>query len=288
MNDRSIVSGLLESLPWGQPGKRQLNPMQHKFVVIKPSILNMKRLKTRHLKGPRFMNTLPALTAGRYFLLFTLVFFAWPTISHAQQTQHGTHKIDAAGKDRSREAKQIDLVVFGDSLGDRHLQFFLKSNPGFGEKWERAYAAGQPEVSADGRFVAIRGLSRERFFGQDIRKNHLALQLRYGDTGLDDAGDDPKYDSAGGSESCSENEQVWIRAVYVVGSAKAPEWPWEKWLERIGRDPSGVKERSLGSYVRPRPLHLEPGQRRTLHVRAPVRHLKPGVQEVKWLDILFR
>ncbi|MBS3776606.1 MAG: hypothetical protein KGY70_15525, partial [Bacteroidales bacterium] len=69
---------------------------------------------------------------------------------------------------------------------------------------------------------------------------------------------------------------------------EASGWSWTQWKEKITGDPAAVKALSLASHVRPRPRSLAPGDCWTVHVEALVRHLRPGVQEVKWLDILFR
>ena len=56
----------------------------------------------------------------------------------------------------------------------------------------------------------------------------------------------------------------------------------------VATEPAVVRRHSLAVYERPRPARLRPGTPFIDHVEAPVRHRKPGVTEVEWLELLFQ
>ena len=178
--------------------------------------------------------------------------------------------------------EHFDLIILGDHLSEDDLRFGLKTNPGYGEQWEEL-GEERSEVSQGCRFLKYSDLSLAKYFGHDIRENYLPLRI-----------DRPGVDTGGKVaprtvDDGAEKDKVRVRAVYVVAAGgKASGWSWDQWQERILHDPGRVKSLSLASHVRPRPQSMHPGQSWTVHVEAPVRHLPPGVQEVKWLDILFR
>jgi len=163
---------------------------------------------------------------------------------------------------KSSEGEQFDLVVYGKHLDATTLSVELKSNPMFGSSWESAEGKS---IIQGGQLLVIKNLSRERYLGQDIRENCLALRL--------------------GAEGA---KPVEISAVYALSSGNSDkEIPLEELQEAIERRPDDIRVISLASHVRPRPYVLEPDASWTEHVEADVRQFKPGIREVQWLDILF-
>lgn len=49
-----------------------------------------------------------------------------------------------------------------------------------------------------------------------------------------------------------------------------------------------VRRHSVALHVRPRPVQLSADTPFIEHLEAPIRHRKPGVMEVEWLEILFQ
>ncbi|MBS3806654.1 MAG: hypothetical protein KGY60_04055, partial [Bacteroidales bacterium] len=145
------------------------------------------------------------------------------------------------------------LMVFGDHLETENLQISLKTNPGYGEEWQKL-GRQRGEVSQNGQFLKYSDFSLEEYFGHDIRENYLPLRIsRQGD------GSESGKGSRGAAKS-PEKESIKIRAVYVVAAdGEASGWSWTQWKEKITGDPAAVKALSLASHVRPRPRSLAPG-----------------------------
>lgn len=187
---------------------------------------------------------------------------------------------EPAQPEQSQE--HFHLILFGDHLARENLQISLKTNPGYGEEWQKL-GKQRDGASQDGRFLKYNDLSLEKYFGHDIRENYLPLRITWQGDGSESG------KASRGAAKSPEKESIKIRAVYVVAAdGEASGWSWSQWKEKITRDPAAVKSSSMASHVRPSPQRMHPGRAWTIHVEAPVRHLKPGVQEVKWLDILFR
>lgn len=162
----------------------------------------------------------------------------------------------------------FDLVLVGDHLNADAHRVSLKTNPSEGEDWT---AVGQSDppfqcTRTDGLLV-VSGLPVEQFVGQDIRENHLSLRIR-----TDDA-------AANGA----------LRAVYALPSVDSfDEETCTRLVRLVETEPSTVRRHSLAAYVRPRPVRLEAASPFIDNIELPVRHHKPGVLEVEWLEILYQ
>lgn len=158
---------------------------------------------------------------------------------------------------------QLDLILVGDQLSPSTHQVGLKTNPTQGGSWT---SLGEMRcVTVEGVLV-VQDLSGPRYYGQDRRENHLSLRIT----------------------TTSNAAQGRLRAVYAV--------PHDEWtnsactqLARLVRsDPQTVRRHSLATYERPRPARLTSGEPFIDHIEAPIRHRRPGVMEVEWLNILFQ
>lgn len=155
----------------------------------------------------------------------------------------------------------FDLVLMGDSLSSAH-RVDLKTNPTAGGTWTKRTEVRCTETKG---VMVVPTQPVDRFLGQDIRENYLALRIR--------------AQTTGGS----------LRAAYALPSIEHMD---DRTCSRLARliqtKPMVVRRHSLAVYERPRPAPLRPGTPFIDHIEAPVRHRKPGVMEVEWLEILFR
>lgn len=166
--------------------------------------------------------------------------------------------------------KTFDLVIYGKNLTIDHLNVLLRTNPIFGLQWEDPLQVSDKKakvINPDSKnILVICDLSKERYFGQDIRENYIGVKL----------------------ESNSKDHHLEISAMYAVNTdSECNKEAAEKYLRLIGNTPLKMKENAIASIVRPRSFILKPGKIYTEHIEAPVRHLKPGVKEVEWLDIIY-
>jgi mannobiose 2-epimerase len=157
----------------------------------------------------------------------------------------------------------FDLVLYGRGLAsDRRV--FLRTNPGFGEAWKQVGPPASRRDPSGWGAVVVRGLSRERFLGQDFRENYLALKVA----------------------SPARAGAARLAAVYAVPHDARN--TTERLAEAIRERPGIVRRRSLASYVRPRAARLDGGGAPFVEkIEAPVRYRRPGVAEVAWLEVLF-
>lgn len=164
------------------------------------------------------------------------------------------------------QPSQFDLVIFGNNLDANTTEVWLKENPGSENNWQKL-ESGRTISDAKNGFtsILINNLSAEKFAGQDIRENHIAIKV---------------------STAASDKNQE-IQAVYALPHAEYTEEDRQKLHVAIQSDPEQVRKYSLANLVFPRAQSLSENREFTEHIEMPVRHLKPGVQEVKWLDILF-
>lgn len=158
----------------------------------------------------------------------------------------------------------FDLVLYGDQLGDVSDHVQLKSNPWRSDEWvaigqkHRTACTGQTSVRV------LRALPAGEYLGRDIRENHIALKV-----------------AATASEGA-------LRAAYALPSADALDGAaCRRIAELVRTDPAAMRGHSLASHVRPRPVSLSGPKPFIEHLEAPIRHRKPGVMEVEWLEILF-
>jgi len=159
-------------------------------------------------------------------------------------------------------ADTFDLVLVGDRLSADAHQAALAPNPGQPRTWtplDGAQCRGTPHL------LVVPGLPTARYLGQDIRENYLALRIT-------------TQDRADGG----------LRAAYAVPHVGPFDAAACRRLLRLVRtEPQMVRRHSWAAYERPRPAPLRPGTPFLDHVEAPVRHRKPGVVEVEWLNVLF-
>jgi len=159
---------------------------------------------------------------------------------------------------------QFDLILVGDQLSPTVHQVELRTNPTRGGSWT---SLGETRCAEAGDVLVIPGLSRSRYYGQDRRENHLSLRIT----------------------TTGDASRGRLRAVYAV-----PHTDWTnnaactKLARLVRGDPQTVRRYSLATYERPRPARLTSGAPFIDHIEAPIRHRRPGVMEVEWLNILFR
>lgn len=164
------------------------------------------------------------------------------------------------------QPSQFDLVIFGNNLDAKSTTVQLRENPGNENQWQKL-ESGQTISDGENNFtsILISNLSTEKFAGQDIRENYIAIKIR--------------------TEGSDGNQQ--IRAIYAVPHADYSTQDRQKMHAAIESDPGQIRKYSLANLVFPRVQTIPDGKEFTEHIEMPVRHLKPGVQEVKWLDIIF-
>lgn len=156
----------------------------------------------------------------------------------------------------------FDLVLMGDSLRPDAHTVELRSNPTAGESWT---ALDNPECVDTERVLVFPRQSVQRYLGQDIRENYVALRV--------------VAESRGGT----------LRSAYSVPSTGEFDSNDCTEIARLTETrPMVVRRHSLAAYERPRSAPLHPNTPFIDHIEAPVRHRKPGVMEVEWLEILFR
>ncbi len=158
--------------------------------------------------------------------------------------------------------ESFDLVLVGDSLDPAIHRVALKTNPSAGEAWT---PLDNVRCADTERLLVVPNRSTRRYVGQDIRENYVALKITSA--------------APGGA----------LRAAYAVPSVDSMDEATCTRLARLVQNrPMAVRRHSLAVYERPRPASLRPDTSFIDHVEAPVRHRKPGVMEVEWLEILFR
>ncbi len=166
----------------------------------------------------------------------------------------------------------IDLLLFGKGWEAEAVEVSLLENPGVDKNWV-SLTKGEPYETknfrtSDATLTVIRDMDARRFVGQDIRENYVALRLK------------ARQGTGAG--------QIYFRSAWVVEHAgELEEEKLKRWMENIRQKPLKMKEQSIATLIYPRSKRLEPGQFYIDHIELPVRHLKAGVQEVRWLDILF-
>lgn len=158
--------------------------------------------------------------------------------------------------------EQFDLAVFGQDLHTSRVQVWLKENPGINNNWVKL-DNGKMVPSTDDSFATIiyRGLSTDKFAGQDLRENYVAIKIK-----------------------TKGRRTAQIRAAYALPDTGQQ---MDKLHEAIQYHPIKIKKHSLGSLVFPRPQRVTNKKTFVEHIEMPVRHLKPGMQEVRWLDVIF-
>lgn len=161
----------------------------------------------------------------------------------------------------------FDLVLFGSGLTPSAQEVALKTNPWRGDAWTPVSSTdGSPSCASSSTLRVVPGLPTDRYLGQDLRENYVALKL-----------------STARGESAGRLRAAYaLPSVDSIGAAAC-----ERLVTLIETDPSTVRRHSLAAHVRPRPAPLSADAPLIEHLEAPIRHRKPGVMEVEWLEILF-
>ena len=201
---------------------------------------------------------------------------------------------------QANPSHRFDLALHGTGLDFRRQVVELRRNPAYGEGWD-TLAPGEAVTMPGRTTILYPDLSRHRYLGQDIREDHLRLRvttaaggelmavyalpsasaLPAAMEGRPGASAGPGPGSSGEPESPTPEEAGAEEAGEGPGSA-------EVLASLLERDPAGVEQASLAALIYPRPRSLRPGTPLVEHVEVPVRHLKPGELEVRWLEILYR
>ncbi|MFO7851195.1 MAG: hypothetical protein ACQERS_03310 [Bacteroidota bacterium] len=194
-------------------------------------------------------------------IVFVYTFLCSSNGSKDQDDIH--HKLSYL-EEQKADTNTFDLIIYGKDFAAGEIKVNLKSNPAFGERWEVAGKGVKP-VYYNNKLIIIKGIARNRYVGQDIRENYISARLT--NTG---------------------EKQIMISAVYALPSSDYNGANKLSALsETIEERPHEIEKYSLASHVRPHPFIIEGGKTWTEHIEAPVKTFKPGVREVKWLDILF-
>ncbi|MFB6272623.1 MAG: hypothetical protein ABEL51_06985 [Salinibacter sp.] len=161
----------------------------------------------------------------------------------------------------------VDLVLVGQHLEAPTHTIAVKTNPWRSNRWTSVRKRGTSGACpSQPRLHVIPGLSAARFLGQDIRENYIALKI-----------------------TATEDADGTLRAAYALPSTlPLDRAACERLALLIATDPATVRRHSVASHVRPRPARLSADAPLIEHLEAPIRHRKPGVMEVEWLEILFR
>jgi len=173
--------------------------------------------------------------------------------------------VGPVGAQSGPAVETFDLVLVGDHLRAEAHRVALKTNPTTGASWTVLEETRCPRTN---QLLVLSDLSATRYLGQDIRENHLTLRIT--------------------TPSSTEDARGALRAVYAVPSTEPIDTAACAQLARLARTtPQALRRHSLAIYERPRPASLRAGTPFLDHVEAPVRHRKPGVVEVEWLNVLF-
>lgn len=162
------------------------------------------------------------------------------------------------------QPSNFDLVIFGSNI-DSNTEVMLKENPGTKNSWQklessRLISDEQNEFTS----LFFSNLSTEKFAGQDIRENYIAI----------------KISPATGTE---QN----IQALYALPHVDHSQNTLQKIHTAIQSHPEQIRKYSLGKLILPRAQSISGDSKFTEHIEMPVQHLKPGIQEVKWLNVIF-
>lgn len=166
------------------------------------------------------------------------------------------------------EERYFDLVIFGSGLERNAPSLALKTNPrsdrpGLWEPPDSGEGVGRYRDRQGDVTLALTRLPCDRYVGQDIRENYLALRL------------------AGGGGAA-------LAAAYVLPHTGTESDTLAEIAAGVIRSrPLRLERLSLAAFVSPRPKRLTPGDTLIEHLELPVRGYPPGIREAEWLEILF-
>lgn len=175
--------------------------------------------------------------------------------------------LDPASAQPTPSVDSFDLVLYGTNLEASH-QVSLKTNPWRGDTWTPIGENDRsPACTGEPRLWVVRDLSAAEYLGQDIRENYIALRITTEQAG-------------------TESE---LRAAYALPAADTlTASACEQLTDLITSSPSVLRRHSVALHTRPQPAFLSAEDPFIEHLEAPIRHRKPGVMEVEWLEILFQ
>lgn len=163
----------------------------------------------------------------------------------------------------------FDLVIFGKNLNAENTRVWLRENPGVNNSWHELSAFSMGDASGE-QFstLVVSAIPVQKFVGQDVRENYIAVKV--------------KVPSLQGTTE--------IRAVYAFPhTGRSSAELAAKIHQLILNGASPLPAYSIAYFVRPRPFLLSGSNSSFIeHIEAPVKHLKPGIQEAKWLNILMK
>lgn len=162
---------------------------------------------------------------------------------------------------------RFDLVLVGNNLDASPHQVSLKTNPWRSDEWTSVSPSeGVSDCASQPNLRVRSDLSTAQYLGQDIRENYIALRITTTEDGTEGT----------------------LRAAYALPSTDTwTEAACERLATLIETNPSTVRHHSVAVHTRPRPVSLSADAPFIEHLEAPIRHRKPGVMEVEWLEILF-
>ncbi|MFW6019807.1 MAG: hypothetical protein ACOCPM_04430 [Bacteroidales bacterium] len=169
------------------------------------------------------------------------------------------------GMSQDKMNETFDLVIYGSNLNTDEIEILVKTNPQYGGQWD-TISRNNSKINFftdnSQKLLKLSGLSMEKYFGQDIRENYIGIKVR----------------------SLEQEPLTKISAFYAF---PAGAFEKESLVELIENHDPVLLDKCLAKIIRARPLKLDIVSYYTEHIEAPVRHKKPGIQEVKWLNILF-
>lgn len=174
---------------------------------------------------------------------------------------------DASTAQPTPPVDTFDLALYGTSLDASH-ELALRTNPWLSDEWMPVGQTDGAMACTDQALLrVVRDLPAARFLGQDIRENYIALKIT----------------------TTNEEAEGALGAAYALPSADSLDADaCQQLTSLIAEQPHLVRRHSLAAIQRPRPVSLTTDAPIIEHLEAPIRHRKPGVMEVEWLEILFR
>ncbi len=169
------------------------------------------------------------------------------------------------------QSAHFDLLIYGSGL--ENVSVAIMENPGTDDSWVEVSEESSYEIKYnqhdEARLMVLRNLPVKQFVGQDIRENYIAMRME--------------------ASKSERSSQVAFRGAWALHSNdNLEDEELVEWLGEIQNDPVKIKKRSFASVVYPRKRDVPETQPLIEHIELPVRHLKAGVQEVRWLEILFQ
>lgn len=168
---------------------------------------------------------------------------------------------------------EFALLIYGQNLRGTDVEIELMKNPGLDNHWiavnQRQIDQYSSKVTERMQLLVITGLSSEEFVGQDIRENYISLRIK--------------------NVSQDKADSVLFRGAWAVNKSseivrKDKVSQWSNWIRH---EPEKLRHRSFAQTVYPKNRPIPSNTSLIEHIELPVRHLKAGLQEIEWLEMLF-